>query len=267
MKVLIVASECSPVVKVGGLGDVVGSLPKALKKIGIDVRVVIPAYKPVLDILHTWCGGILTRFAVHYAGQPQEVILHQTKLPDTDIPLYLVENEKYISSGGIYLDPSAFASSQEEIERFAFFSKAVVSMFVARDDIFFPDIVHCNDWHTGMISQLIKAEARYIELNRPAAVFTIHNLANQGISEEAVIARLNMPSIFDSNFVKWDLMDHNLDFILQGILGSDVVNTVSQTYSQEIKTPPALSWRGFMILKIPLKQKAKIRIKRPITAS
>ena len=141
MKVLIVASECSPVVKVGGLGDVVGSLPKALKKIGIDVRVVIPAYKPVLDILHTWCGGILTRFAVHYAGQPQEVILHQTKLPDTDIPLYLVENEKYISSGGIYLDPSAFASSQEEIERFAFFSKAVVSMFVARDDIFFPDIV------------------------------------------------------------------------------------------------------------------------------
>ncbi|MBU1016582.1 MAG: glycogen/starch synthase [Patescibacteria group bacterium] len=245
MKVLIVASECFPVVKVGGLGDVIGSLPKALKKAGLDVRIVIPGYQ---KILHTWCesqaqhhtgcgGEDKSRdFVIHYAGEAQKVILHQTVLPETDIPLYLIENEKYISSGGIYMDPSAFASSQEEIERFAFFSKAVVGLFVAREDVFFPDIVHCNDWHTGIISQLIKSEARYLELNRPATIFTIHNLANQGISSTDVVNKLDGEILSKSPYIKWDTADNNLDFIMQGILGSDVVTTVSPSYAEEIKT-------------------------------
>jgi len=283
MKILIVASECSPVVKIGGLGDVVGSLPKALKKLGMDVRIVIPAYKSVLDSLVTpkFTGpsseprnaqppfsqgtrglykGLRTNpnetavgvssdsessaadtrlgdFVVHYGGEAQKVVLHQIALPGTDIPLYLIENKKYISGGGVYMDPSGFANSQDEIERFAFFSKAVVEIFVAREDVFFPDVVHCNDWHTGMIPQLIKAEARYIELSRPATVFTIHNLANQGISQSDVIERLDGEELFKSPYVRWDAADDNLDFVMQGILGSDVVNTVSKFYSEEIKTP------------------------------
>jgi len=234
MKVLITASECSPVVKVGGLGDVVGSLPKALKKAGLDVRIVIPGYKDLL--IPTIAGQEARDFVIHYAGTAQKVILHKTSLPDTDIPLYLIENDTYISNGGIYLDPSAFASSQDEIERFAFFSKAVVELFVAREDVFFPDIVHCNDWHTGMIPQLIKAEARYIELSRPATIFTVHNLANQGISSTNVIEKLDGDELSKYPYIKWDAADNNLDFIMQGILGSDVVNTVSPSYAEEIKT-------------------------------
>jgi len=234
MKVLLVASECTPVVKVGGLGDVVGSLPKALKKLGLDVRVVIPGYK---DILYTGGGGASCKeYAIHYGGEAQKIILHQTTLSDTDIPLYFIENEKYISSGGVYMSPSAFASSKNEIERFAFFSKAVVELFVSREDVFFPDLIHCNDWHTGIIPQLIKAEARYIELKRPAAVFTVHNLANQGISSVDVLFRLDGEELFKSPLIKWDAADDNLDFIMQGILASDVVNTVSPSYAEEIKT-------------------------------
>ncbi|MFH1565920.1 MAG: glycogen synthase [bacterium] len=238
MKVLVVASECTPVVKVGGLGDVVGSLPKALKKLGIDVRIVIPGYKDIVSLESKETNPQIEsrKFAIHYGSEAQKITLHQTTLPDTDIPLYFIENEKYISNGGVYMDPSAFASSQEEIERFAFFSKAVVELFVSREDVFFPDIVHCNDWHTGMVSQLIKVEARYIELKRPATIFTIHNIANQGMSATDVIDRLDGEELSKSQFIKWDSADDNLDFIMQGILGSDVINTVSMTYSEEIKT-------------------------------
>lgn len=242
LRVLVCAAECAPFAKVGGLADVIGSLPKALAKLGIDVRVVIPFYKEVRDgkwDQHPTSQILpLTSYQVDF-GFREKVAVYQSNLPGSDVPIYFLENKKYLSSGGIYFGESAFVESMEEIERFAFFSKAVVgflnSQFSTLNSQF--DIVHCNDWHTGMVPNLIKnSKFKVQNYKKPATVFTIHNLANQGISDLSILQKLNSVTKI-SKLIKWDAADNNLDFMLQGIVGSDVISTVSPTYAKEILTP------------------------------
>jgi len=224
MKVLIAAAECAPFVKVGGLADVVGSLPKALHKLGVDVSVVIPCYEEVKSSTPKHppkAESTGQEFKVKFGGT-ETVEVYEAKLPDSEVPIYFLENQKYLSSGGIYFSKDAVAGSQEEIQRFAFFSQAVAEF--AGDQF---DIVHCNDWHTGLVPGLLEA---------PASVFTIHNLANQGFSDLSILK--NFDSITsESELIKWDAADDNLDLMLQGITAADLVSTVSPTYAKEILTP------------------------------
>jgi len=197
---------------------VIGSLPKALHGLGVDVRVVIPYYKELK------ISKLISKLKVKFGGT-EEVGVYEAKLPGSEVPIYFLENEKYLSSGGIYLSKDAVASEQGEIERFAFFSKAV-GEFVKKEE-WEPDIVHCNDWHTGLVPGLLKT---------PASVFTIHNLANQGFSDLSILK--NLDSITqESELIRWDAADDNLDLMLQGITAADVVSTVSPTYAKEILTP------------------------------
>jgi starch synthase len=234
LKVLIAASECAPFAKVGGLADVIGSLPKALHKLGVDVRVVIPRYQQ-LNLPNNGTMKQFSHFFVDFeeGQEEQEVKVYESKLPDSEVPIYFFKNDKYLSSGGIYFSKDAFVSSQEEIKRFAFFSKAVAEFLRASLVI---GVVHANDWHTGMIPNLTKNSKFKIQNYQPATVFTIHNLANQGFADLSILKNLNSVTA-ESQLIKWDAQDDNLDFMLQGITNADVVSTVSPTYAKEILTP------------------------------
>ena len=232
MKILIAASECSPLVKVGGIADVIGSLPIALKTLGIDVRVVIPFYKDLSKIESTK----VKETSIKFDNTENPIEIYQTKLPDSEVIVYMIKNEKYISNGGVYYSPENMPSPKDELLRFAFFSKAVSDVFSYPDAIFAPDVIHCNDWHTGMIPQIIQSTHGYNLTKAPKTVFTIHNLAYQGFSKLDVAEKLGL-NIKTDQTLRWDANDDNLDFILQGIVGSNYITTVSEKYAEEIQTP------------------------------
>ena len=233
------AAECAPFVKVGGLADVIGSLPKALHKLGVDVRVVVPKYQEISNLKSQISNKFKIpnfKFKTKFGGT-ETVEVYEAKLPGSEVPIYFLENQKYLSGGGVYFSKDAVASEQKEIERFAFFSKAV-GEFVKKGE-WKPDVVHCNDWHTGLVPNLVKSEKLKVKSSgalRPATVFTIHNLANQGFSDLSILK--NFDSVTqESELIKWDAEDDNLDLMLQGITAADIINTVSPTYAKEILTP------------------------------
>src|SRR3989338_4516662 len=217
LKVLFVASEMTPLAKVGGLGDVMGSLPKALVQIGIEASVIIPLYEQIDRI--KWR---LKRLGGINVGQ-ENAIIYYTEIPAGDtgkVRIFLIENRRYLSRGQIYFDRTAFMNSRKELEKFLFFSRAVFE-FVRRRDFFQPDIVHCNDWHSGALVAMLRncPFGRSLEGRQNSnfknqnlkTVFTIHNLANQGA------------------FGGRNLME-------EGIENADMVTTVSPSYAKEILT-------------------------------
>jgi starch synthase len=238
MKVLLAASECSPLVKVGGIADVVGSLPIALKQLGIDIRVVLPYYKPFYEKVQSNPNipvKEIAKFKVPFNNVENLVTVCETTIPNTDIIVYLLYNDQYLSNGGVYYSPDAMPSTQAELDRFAFFSRAISDIFTYPDSFFHPDIIHCNDWHTGLLPEIIKSTHKYNSIGLPKTIFTIHNLGYQGFSNLDVIDKLGI-DINQAQLFKWDAQDDNLDFVLQGIIGADYVTTVSEHYAKEIQS-------------------------------
>lgn len=226
LKVAFAASECTPIAKVGGLGDVIGSLPKALKELGIDVRVFIPKYKTIdLEKYH------FRLVAKEIKVKENFINLYQGFLPGSKVVLYLLENEKYFGEDGIYSGRGAFVSSFGEIQRFLFFSKAVLETLKNLD--WKPDIIHCHDWHTAILPVLLQTTDYKLQTK---TLLTIHNLANQGkwnLNEILDFLNLNREEI-DSLRVRD--RDNDLNILQQGILNADLISTVSPTYSREILT-------------------------------
>src|SRR3990170_526384 len=213
MKVLFAAWEMDPYFKVGGLGDVVRSLPNALSQLGVDVRVIMPFYKSLkLE------GSLKKRVAkteVLYGKKLQKVIIYKVINSLAKVPVYLVQNKKYLD----------VATSQET---FAFFDKAVVDIIKNKVINFVPDIIHCHDHHTGLIPFLIKNSNLKVK-----SVLTLHNLAYQGFSPVDVLAKLSI-NRSDMRLSKWEINSRKLNFLLEGIIHADIVTTVSPTYSKEI---------------------------------
>ena len=226
MKILFVASECTPIAKVGGLGDVIGSLPKALKELGVDVRIFLPKYQIIDFRKHKF-----ELFAKTIVVRGEKINIYQGLLPESEVPVYLLGNKKYFSENGVYFEKSAFVGSLKEIERFLFFSQAILKIFPVID--WFPDIIHCHDWHTAIVPLLLKTESRKL---KDKTLLTIHNLANQG--------KWDGKDILDFLDLKGDEIeglkikdkDGSFNILQQGILNADLINTVSPTYAKEILT-------------------------------
>jgi starch synthase len=224
MKILVVASECTPIAKVGGLGDVIGSLPKALNQLGCDVRIAIPKYQ-IIDSKKYKTHLV----ASHVKVKEESVNIYESFLPDSRVPVYLLENEKYFGENGVYLAKSAFVDSFKEIQRFLFFSQSVTEIinFLGWQ----PQIVHCHDWHTSLIPLLLKLKNKKIR-----TLLTVHNLANQGKWPAIEILRFLNFKGNETRSLKEIDKEGNLNIFEQGILNADILNTVSKKYSQEIKT-------------------------------
>jgi len=224
MKVLLAASEVSPIIKLGGLGDVIGSLPKSLMKKGVNVDVIVPFY-PDAKIQGLKIYKAL-ELNVPFGGQIYPVEVHKTQLPNSEVDTYLLRNSHFFNLGG----KSAFLNTVSETEMFMFFNRAVVEFIKSQFNTY--DLVHCNDWHTGLITHLLQDE---LADTRPATLFTIHNIMYQGVGDPVLVDRAGfVPG--RHKLIDWDLEDGDINMMLQGITSSDYVSTVSASYAHEIVT-------------------------------
>jgi len=224
MKVLLPASEVAPIVKLGGLGDVIGSLPKALDKLGVDIDVIVPYYPNAkVDGLKVYKS---VEIEVPFDNKSNIVEVFNTKLPGSNVDVLLLRNALYFASGG----KDAFQNNVTETQMYAFFDRAVVEYIKSQFNIY--DLVHCNDWHTGLITHLLADE---VGNTRPATLFTIHNLGYQGVGGSELVQDVGIvPG--EHRLIDWDIEDGDLNLLLQGVTSSDFINAVSETYAKEILT-------------------------------
>ncbi|MBE6043461.1 glycogen synthase GlgA [Clostridium thermopalmarium] len=225
MKILFAASEAYPFMKTGGLGDVAYALPKALVKLGIDVRVIIPKYSKIPQEYVSRMEKV-GEYSVQVGWRNQYCgLLH---LEYDNIHFYFIDNEYYMKRGSAY-------GNFDDGERFSFFSKAILEAIKYFGD-FVPDILHCNDWHTAIAIPLLKEhyknDSRYKNIK---TVYTIHNLEYQGIFPKEMLGELlNLGMEY---FSEDKLKYYNaISFMKGGIIFADIITTVSPTYAQEIKT-------------------------------
>lgn len=222
LKVLLVASEVSPYAKSGGLGDVAGSLPKALKAEGVDIKVVFPKYKSIKEE-YVNQAQYVDSFTVNLGWREQATSIYKL---NSEVDTYMLENEYYFNRDGYY-------GYGDDNERFAYFSKAVIEFLDVID--FIPDVIHCNDWQSGPVCVYLRdIYKKFVSFSNIKTLFTIHNLQYQGIFGKETLGMMDLnDGYFTSDKLEFNGM---VSFMKAGLLYSDAINTVSTTYSYEIQT-------------------------------
>jgi starch synthase len=223
LKILFLAAEAVPFAKVGGLADVAGSLPKAIRALGHDVRLMIPRYGTIRsDEFHLEKIG--DPFPVPVGPGKEHV--HLVGGTDGEVPVYLIWNEQYFSSRDrVY-------GFEDDAQRFAVFGRASLAVLQLLD--WKPDVIHANDWHTGIVPTWLGTVGRKDPFYRGiATLFTIHNLAYQGITGRLILTFAQMEHVKHLNVEQ----PGTVNWMAQGIAHADLVNTVSRRYAQEILTP------------------------------
>ncbi|MFH0997500.1 MAG: glycogen synthase GlgA [Pseudomonadota bacterium] len=226
LRVVFIASEATPFAKTGGLADVAGSLPGALRRLNVDIRVVLPGYRqvfehssrqePVWTNLNTWLGSQRLTFQVRKLSV------------ENAVPIYVIDREDMFDRPHLY--GNADGDYYDNAERFIFFCRAVVSLMHAWN--FAPHIIHCNDWHTGLIPRYMQLEPAFRQFK---TLFTVHNLGYSGLfpSDKFALTGLDA-SHYQPNglefYGQWSMLK-------AGLIYSRAVSTVSPTYAREIQTP------------------------------
>ena len=222
--VLLASSECAPLSKTGGLADVVGTLPKALQKLGIDARVITPYHRVIKNkyadqVQHMFYFYVQLGWRREYAGIE--------KLELDGVTIYLVDNEHYFGD-------RIYRGGEAELEQYAFFTRAVLDALPNLD--FTPEVVHCNDWQTAMIPMLARTQYQGGMQEKLKFLFTIHNIAFQGkCGFEQVQDLLGV----DAKYYTPEFMELNgcANFMKGGLVFTDRINTVSPSYAREIMMP------------------------------
>lgn len=224
VKILLLSAEVSPFAKRGGLGDVAGSLPKALRKMGHDVRVVMPAYRAIEEGLEG-VSPMPIQLNVPMGHATVKAGAFQGQLPGSDVPVY------FIAESHLFNRPEIYGYGDDPY-RFAFFSRAALDLVIAAMG-WRPDVVHAHDWHAApavlWLATAGQHDPRYQGL---PTVFTIHNLAHQGRTSWNVLNYLGVTthSLYEEGYGE-------VNFMARGIYHATMINTVSPTYAQEILTP------------------------------
>ncbi|MDA8100662.1 MAG: glycogen synthase GlgA [Nitrospiraceae bacterium] len=227
MRVLFAASEVAPFAKTGGLADVAGSLPLALAELGHDVRVVLPRYRRI-DPARNGLKHAATFYTPLASWRERCDVLVGSMGP---VPAWFVNKDIYFDRPELYR--TLAGDYHDNAERFIFFSRAIPEICRVLD--FAPDIIHCNDWQTGLVPLYLKKYFGHDPLLRKArTVFTIHNLGYQGIfwQGELRLTGLGWEDFTPQGIEFWG----NMNFLKAGIVFSDAVTTVSETYSRDIRT-------------------------------
>jgi len=226
-KVLFAASEVYPLIKTGGLADVASFLPVALHDAGYDIRIILPAYGGVLAkgyAIRSETAGFIPETGVKYQ-------LREIRLPGHEVPVYLIHvPELYDRPGGPYHGPDNNEWPDNHL-RFALFCRVIRQICLDQAGLDWqPDILHGNDWHTGLAPALLSQDRA-----RPAIVFTIHSLAYQGLFPLGTFSQLGLPDSLQSP----DALEFygQLSFMKGGLVYADKVVTVSPSYAREITTP------------------------------
>ena len=225
MRVLHVAAELFPWVKTGGLGDVLAALPSALTGAGIDTRLLLPGFTAFLDAFGL---SEIARLRTPFAAERVRIAL--ARLPDTEIPIYLVDHPAfYDRPGSPYADHDG-RDWPDNHRRFALLGWAASALAQGADPDWRPDILHCHDWHAGLAPAYLRAEGSPVP-----SVFTVHNLAYQGFFPAGFFPDLHLPPDFFS--IDGVEFYGGLSFLKAGLFYADRLTTVSPSYAREIQTP------------------------------
>lgn len=222
--VLIASAECAPVSKTGGLADVVGTLPKCLAALGVDARVITPYHRCVKDKYQDRVEHMFS-FSVDLGWRSQYVGIERLVLDG--VTIYLVDNEYYFGD-------RIYRGGQAEGEQYAFFTRAVLDAIPNLG--FFPDVLHCNDWHTAMLPMLLRTQYGYYVHGKIKTLLTIHNIFYQG--KFGFDFFRDLLRVEDRYFTP-EFMELNgcAAFLKAGCVFADRLSTVSPSYAEEICTP------------------------------
>lgn len=233
---LFVASEAFPLIKTGGLADVAGSLPAALSGMGVDVRLLLPAYADLLAGLDEPPKPVA---AMDVAGEPVQLLA--TALPESQVPVLLLAHPSFSKRPGNPYHDGAGQPWPDNPERFMLLSRAAASLCGPDSPLDWrPQVLHCNDWHTGPAIALAHGQAE-----RPRTVFTIHNLAHMGVFDRATFDRLGLPGEWWSTGALE--FYGQFAFIKGGLAFADAITTVSPTYAREIcESPGGMGLEGLL---------------------
>ncbi|MBM4158705.1 MAG: glycogen synthase [Ignavibacteria bacterium] len=230
MKVCFITSECFPYVKTGGLADVSGSLPKALSELGTEVKIFLPLYDSA-DVNEFGIVPVKSLTGIPVRLGTKDVVFNvcKCKHPDTDIDVFFIDCPFYFKRGKIYSDDT------DEDERFILFQYAVIMTLQLLK--YKPDVIHCNDWQTALIPELLKTNFSWDGLfKKTKTLLTVHNIAYQGRFNKSSILKANLKTDKFFPFGPYEFKG-DFNFLKCGIIASDAVNAVSPTYSKEIQTP------------------------------
>jgi starch synthase len=227
LRVLFATSEALPLIKTGGLADVSGSLPRALRRQGHDVRLMIPAYPAAMRN----AGRVETAATLRLPGVREPIHLLAGTLKPGKLPVYLVSAHEHFDRGGNPYTDLTGSDWGDNPDRFALLCRVIA--LAARDRVSLgwrPDLVHCNDWQTGLAPLYLAQEP-----DAPATLFTIHNLSYQGIFDRGAFDRIGLPE----DLWRPDALEFHggFSFLKSGITYAQRVNTVSPTYAREVLTP------------------------------
>ena len=224
LKILFVSAEVHPFAKTGGLADVSGALPPALYKLGHDIPVIVPKYSCTSK-----AGKRMQALKVdlELPGFSQKGTLFQSELTDS-VPVYLIEHDGYYNREHIYGEPGS--DYPDSLERFAYFCRVILEAAKKLD--FKPDIIHCNDWHTGLIPVYLKTDPWF---SQTKTLFSIHNLGYQGNFPYSQLVTTGLDeSLFREEGIEFY---GQISFLKGGLIFADILTTVSPAYSKEIQTP------------------------------
>ncbi|MDZ7662617.1 glycogen synthase GlgA [Thiohalophilus sp.] len=224
-RILYCSSEAYPLIKTGGLGDVAGSLPRALQQLGHDVRLLLPAYRDLLQNL-----SHRPRHLIELTIDNYPVVLWQTTLPGSRVVTWLVDCPPLFDRPGNPYHDADGEPWPDNAQRFALFDQVAARLAVGQPGLDWqPDIIHGNDWQCGLIPVYLESQP-----DRPGSVFTIHNLAYQGIFDRPAFEELGLPESL-WHFSRLEYYGR-FSFIKGGLVYADRVTTVSPTYAREIQT-------------------------------
>jgi len=230
LKILFASSEVTPFAKTGGLADVSGSLPPALASLGHQVAVVMPLYRSTKEGKHE-LKQHEKNLSVPFKGQPLSTKVFLASV-GSDIPVYFIQRDEFFDRGGLYGTPDG--DYIDNPERFIFFSRSILEL--SKLIGYQPDIIHCHDWQTSLVPVYLKSTYRDASyLKKARSVFTIHNLAYQGVfpKETMSVSELS-PELFSIKGLEYY---GKMNFMKGGILFSEIITTVSERYAKEIQTP------------------------------
>ncbi|OYY93751.1 MAG: starch synthase [Hydrogenophilales bacterium 28-61-23] len=231
MNVLYATSEAAPLIKTGGLADVSGALPAALRKIGIDCRVLIPGYPAVMYKLEATRQVARFDHFLDAKGKPLAARLLLSSMPGSGTPLYVLDAPSAFARGGGPYSDSEGLDYPDNAHRFALLSQVAALLAGAESPLDWrPDILHCNDWQTGLAPAYLRLSG-----STTPAVITVHNLAYQGIFPPETVTELNLPAhAFSIEGIEYY---GNLSFLKAGLYYANHITTVSPSYALEIQQP------------------------------
>jgi len=237
LRILFVSSEVVPFAKTGGLADVAGALPKHLKALGHDIRVIMPKYNTIKDAKYRLREVIRLRdIEVPVGDEIHHIAIKCAFIPDSKVQVYFMENPEYFNRDSLYTDPKTGEGYPDNDARFILFSRGILE--ITKFLFWRPDVIHCNDWQSALIPLYLKtlyAEDPFFADTR--TMLSVHNLGYQGIFPPSAV---RLTGLSENMFYPLSPIEYygSFSFLKAGLEYSDVITTVSPTYAREIRTDP-----------------------------